>query len=39
MLLLQLESAVMPYLRVLSHFRADVRQIAREQKGERVRSV
>lgn len=39
MLLLQLESAVMPYLSVLSDFRADVRKIAREQKGEQTPSV
>lgn len=36
MLLLQLESAVMPYLSALSDFRADVRKIAREQKGEQM---
>lgn len=29
----------MPYLSVLSNFRADVRKIAREQKGEEVGSV
>lgn len=29
----------MPYLGVLSDFRADVRRIAREQKGERGASV
>lgn len=32
----QLESTVMPYLSVLSDFRADVRKIAREQKGEEI---
>lgn len=33
----QLESAVMPYLTVLSDFRERVRKIAREQKGKNMR--
>lgn len=33
-IVLQIESTVMPYLQVLSEFREGVRQIAREKKGE-----